>query len=323
MPPTFADVEAAAARLAGQAVLTPLLPVQSLSEELRAKIYVKPEVLQRTGSFKFRGAFNKLSQLTEEQMQRGVVAYSSGNHAQGVAAAARLLGIPATIVMPADAPRIKLENTRNYGAEVVTYDRYHEEREQVAAPLVAAGRTLVRPYDDPAIMAGQGTVGLEIAQQAKALGLKVDRVIVPCGGGGLTAGIATAMTALLPNAKLNTAEPRDFDDTARSLKVGERVGNDPNARSICDALLAATPGELTFAVNRKRVEAGLVADDREVGRAMAYAFNRLKLVVEPGGAIALAALLAGRVKVTGETVVVVLSGGNVDAATFEKVLSQS
>ena len=323
MPPTFADVEAAAARLAGQAVLTPLLPVQSLSEELRAKIYVKPEVLQRTGSFKFRGAFNKLSQLTEEQMQRGVVAYSSGNHAQGVAAAAKLLGIPATIVMPADAPRIKLENTRNYGAEVVTYDRYHEEREQVAAPLVAAGRTLVRPYDDPAIMAGQGTVGLEIAQQAKALGLKVDRVIVPCGGGGLTAGIATAMTALLPNAKLNTAEPRDFDDTARSLKAGERVGNDPNARSICDALLAATPGELTFAVNRKRVEAGLVADDREVGRAMAYAFNRLKLVVEPGGAIALAALLAGRVKVTGETVVVVLSGGNVDAATFEKVLSQS
>jgi threonine dehydratase len=323
MLPTIADVEAAAARLAGQAVLTPLLPVQSLSEELRAKVYVKPEVLQRTGSFKFRGAFNKLSQLTPEQMQRGVVAYSSGNHAQGVAAAAKLLGIPATIVMPADAPRIKLQNTRDYGADVLTYDRYTEEREQVAAPLVAAGRTLVKPFDDPAIMAGQGTVGLEIAQQAKALGLRVDRVIVPCGGGGLTAGIATAMTALLPNAKLNTAEPKDFNDTARSLKAGERVGNDPNARSFCDALLSPTPGELTFAVNRERVETGLVADDHEVGRAMAYAFNRMKLVVEPGGAIALAALLAGRVQVAGETVVVVLSGGNVDAETFEKVLAEN
>jgi threonine dehydratase len=320
MSPTIADVEAAAARLAGQAVLTPLLPVPSLSEELRARVYVKPEVLQRTGSFKFRGAFNKLSQLTPEQMQRGVVAYSSGNHAQGVAAAAKLLGIPATIVMPADAPRIKLENTRGYGAEVVTYDRYTEEREQVAAPLVAAGRTLVKPFDDPAIIAGQGTVGLEIAQQAKALGLKVDRVIVPCGGGGLTAGIATAMTALLPNAKHNTAEPKDFDDTARSLKAGERVGNDPRSRSFCDALLSDRPGELTFAVNRKRVAAGRVADDHEVGRAMAYAFHRMKLVVEPGGAIALAALLAGRVQVAGETVVVVLSGGNVDAETIEQVL---
>ena len=319
---TIADVEAAALRLQGQAVLTPLLPAQSLSEELGARIFVKPEVLQRTGSFKFRGAFNKLSQLTPEEMQRGVVAYSSGNHAQGVAAAAKLLGIPATIVMPADAPRIKLQNTRDYGAEVVTYDRYTQDRETVAAPLVAAGRTLVKPFDDPAIMAGQGTVGLEIALQAAAQGAKVDRVIVPCGGGGLTAGVATAMTALLPAAKLNSAEPRDFDDTARSLKAGERLGNDPKARSFCDALLSDRPGELTFAVNRKRIETGLVADDREVGRAMVYAFNRMKLVVEPGGAVALAALLAGRVQVAGETVVVVLSGGNVDAATFEKVLAE-
>jgi len=321
MSPTFADVEAAAARLAGKAVLTPLLPARELSHELGADIWVKPEVLQRTGSFKFRGAYNKLSQLSAQQREHGVVAYSSGNHAQGVAAAAKLLGIQATIVMPADAPRIKLENTRGYGAEVATYDRFAEDREQVAAPLVAAGRTLVKPFDDPAIMAGQGTVGLEIAQQAKALGLAVNRVIVPCGGGGLTAGIATAMGELLPQAKLNSAEPKDFDDTARSLKAGERVGNDPRARSFCDALLSPTPGELTFAVNRRRVEAGLVADDHEVARAMVHAFNRLKLVVEPGGAIALAALMAGRVRVAGETVVVVLSGGNVDAKVFAEVLA--
>jgi threonine dehydratase len=321
MLPTFADVKAAAVRLMGQAVLTPLLPVPSLSESLGARIYVKPEVLQRTGSFKFRGAYNKLSQLALEQRERGVVAYSSGNHAQGVAAAAKLLGIPATIVMPADAPRIKLENTRAYGAEVVTYDRFGEDREKVAAPLVAAGRTLVKPFDDPAIMAGQGTVGLEIAEQAEALGLRVGRVIVPCGGGGLTAGIATAMAALLPKAKLNTAEPSDFDDTARSLKAGKRLANDPKARSFCDALLSATPGELTFAVNRERVDEGLVADDREVARAMAYAFGKLKLVVEPGGAIALAALLAGRVDVAGETVVVVLSGGNVDRETYVQALA--
>jgi len=323
MPLTFADIEAAARRLAGHALPTPLLPAEHLSQEIGAKVFVKPEVLQRTGSFKFRGAYNKLSQLTPGQREHGVVAYSSGNHAQGVAAAARLLGIPATIVMPADAPRIKLENTRAYGAEVVTYDRFAEDREQVAAPLVAAGRTLVKPFDDLDIMAGQGTVGLEIAEQAKAMGLSVDRVIVPCGGGGLTAGIAAAMTALLPKAKLNTAEPKDFDDTARSLRAGERVGNDPRARSFCDALLSSMPGELTFQVNRKRVESGLVADDREVARAMAHAFNRLKLVVEPGGAIALAALLAGRVKVAGETVVVVLSGGNVDAETYAQVLSEA
>jgi threonine dehydratase len=320
MIPTFADVEAAAARLAGQAVLTPLLPVPALSEELGAQIYVKPEVLQRTGSFKFRGAYNKLSQLDDAARRRGVVAYSSGNHAQGVAAAAKLLGIPATIVMPADAPRIKLDNTRGYGAEIVTYDRFGEDREKVAAPLVAAGRTLVKPFDDPAIMAGQGTVGLELAKQAEALGLSVDRVVVPCGGGGLTAGVATAMAALLPRAKLNTAEPAGFDDTARSLKAGQRLQNDPAARSFCDALLSQTPGELTFAVNSRRVDQGLVVDDREVAEAMAYAFAKLKLVVEPGGAVALAALLHRKVQVAGETVVAVLSGGNVDRETFEKAL---
>jgi threonine dehydratase len=290
------------------AVITPLIESSALNKRIGGRILIKPENLQRTGSFKFRGAYNKLSQLPEAARGAGVAAYSSGNHAQGVAAAAALLGMPATIVMPADAPRIKIENTCGYGAEVVLYDRYHEVRDEVAAEIVAErGATLVRPYDDPDIIAGQGTCGLEIAQQAAALGAKLDAVLVCCGGGGLVSGTALALAELTPSTAVYSVEPKSFDDTARSLAAGERLRNDPAARSICDALLAPTPGELTFALNKQLLAGGLVVSDEEAAAAMAYAFRELKLVIEPGGAVALAALLAGRIEAAGKVVALTLS----------------
>ena len=311
--PGYADVEAAAARLEGFATVTPLLEWAALNEKLGARVLLKPESLQHTGSFKFRGAYNRISQLTEAERRRGVLAYSSGNHAQGVAAAAALVGTPATIIMPDDAPAIKIDNTRGYGAEVVFYDRFNESRD--AAPILArSGATLVRPYDDPDIIAGQGTCGREIAQQADALGARLDAVLICCGGGGLTAGCALALNRLSPGTEIYTVE------TARSLASGERQGNDPQARSFCDALLAKVPGEITFAINRARVAAGLAVTDEEVAAAMLYAFRTLKLVLEPGGAAALAAVLAGRLDLRGKTVAVVLSGGNVDPALFAEVI---
>ncbi len=316
-PPRFADIEAAAERLAGQAVLTPLLEFPVLNERLGARVLLKAETLQRTGSFKFRGAYNTISRLSEAARRAGIVAYSSGNHAQGVAAAAALVGAPATIVMPADAPAIKMQNTRDYGAEVVVYDRYGESREQVAEKLAAERRaTLVRPYDDPDIIAGQGTCGLEIARQAEHQGGAVDLLLVCCGGGGLVSGIALAFGELSPATEIFAVEPAGFDDTARSLAAGERLGNDPEARSFCDALLAARPGAVTFEINRQRLAGGLVVSDAEVAQAMAFAFRVLKLVVEPGGAVALAALLSGKARARGKRVGVVLSGGNVDPETF-------
>ena len=316
-PPRFADIEAASERLAGKAVLTPLLEFPVLNERLGARVLLKAENLQRTGSFKFRGAYNTISRLPEAARGAGVVAYSSGNHAQGVAAAAALVGVPATIVMPADAPAIKMENTRGYGAEVVIYDRYSESREQVAEHLAAErGATLVRPYDDPDIIAGQGTCGLEIARQAEVLGVRLDHLLVCCGGGGLTAGCALAVSELSPGTAIHTVEPAGFDDTARSLAAGERLANAPGARSFCDALLGPTPGELTFEINRRLVADGLVVDDAEVAEAMAFAFRNLKLVVEPGGAVTLAALLSGKLKIAGKTVAATLSGGNVDPETY-------
>ncbi len=315
--PGFAEIEAAARRLAGVAEETPLLRSAALDELAGAEVLLKPEMLQRTGSFKFRGAYNRIAQLSEAERSAGVVAFSSGNHAQGVAAAAALLGTPATIVMPADAPAIKIENTRGYGAEVLCYDRYRQEREAVAAEIVAErGATLVRPYDDRDIIAGQGTCGLEIARQAEHQGGAVDLLLVCCGGGGLVSGIALAFGELSPATEIFAVEPAGFDDTARSLAAGERLGNDPEARSFCDALLAARPGAVTFEINRQRLAGGLVVSDAEVAQAMAFAFRVLKLVVEPGGAVALAALLSGKARARGKRVGVVLSGGNVDPETF-------
>ena len=315
--PTFADIEAAAGRLHDVAVRTPLLSFPELDRRTGARVLVKPETLQRTGSFKFRGAYAKLSALDAETRARGVVAFSSGNHAQGVAAAAQLLGVPATILMPSDAPEMKLANTRGYGAQVRTYDRHSGDRAALADAIVAeTGATLVRPYDDREVTAGQGTCGLEIAQQAAELAAKLDDALFCCGGGGLTAGSATALAELSPATRVYTVEPEGFDDTARSLAAGTRLGNDPGAHSICDALLSPMPGELTFPILRRHGVRGLAVSDVEVRAAMAFAYAWMKLVVEPGGAVTLAALLSGKLDARNRTVALVLSGGNVDAASF-------
>jgi threonine dehydratase len=319
--PTLEAVRAAAARLAREAVRTPLLESPALNAKLGGRLLVKAEVLQRTGSFKFRGAYNRISQIPEDARPRGVVAFSSGNHAQGVAAAAQLFGMPAAIVMPADAPRIKVANTRGYGADVVFYDRYKEDREVVTAKVLAERQAvLVRPYDDPDIIAGQGTSGLELAEQAAERGISLDAVLAPCSGGGLVSGIAIALKALSPDTTVHSAEPEGFEDTARSLAAGTRLSNPGGNKSICDALMAKEPGVLTFAAMQGRVASGFAVSEAEVARAMQAAFEHFKLVVEPGGAAALAAVLAGKVPIEGRTVAVVCSGGNVDAALFRRVL---
>ena len=314
------DIEAAARRLHGIVIETPLLQNSELDRIAAGKVMLKPECLQRTGSFKIRGAYNLLSQLSAEQAKRGVVAWSSGNHAQGVAAAGKILGIRTAIVMPEDAPTAKLENTRRLGGEIITYDRYTGDREAIARALAAErGAEIVPPFDHPHIIAGQGTVGLEIAEQSKSLGLPADQVLICCGGGGLTSGSSVALKARLPDVAIYTVEPEEFDDTARSLECGERVSNSSRARSICDALLPDTPGQNTFEIMRRLVSAGLVVSDEEVRAAMRFAFRHLKLVVEPGGAVALAAVLAGKVSTADKTTVVVLSGGNVDVELFASI----
>ncbi|MGB3865025.1 MAG: threonine/serine dehydratase [Xanthobacteraceae bacterium] len=318
---TPSDINAAARVLAPYAVRTPLLSSPALDAATGARVLFKAEVLQRTGSFKFRGAFNKMSAIPQAARGGGVVAFSSGNHAQGVAAAAQLLNMRATIVMPADAPRAKRERTEGYGAEVVPYDRAREDREAIARKLAAErGATLVPPFDDPAIIAGQGTIGREIADDLDTLGLVPDIVSAPASGGGLVAGIAVAIKARYPQAAVMTAEPAGFDDHARSLSTGRREAHDGSGHTICDALMAPIPGELTFAINRRLGVRGVVASDDEVAKAVGAAFRELKLVVEPGGAVALAALLAGRFDARGKTVVIVLSGGNVDADLFARLI---
>jgi threonine dehydratase len=320
--PTAADIAAAAKRLSGVAVRTPLINAPVLDERLGARVFLKAEILQRTGSFKFRGAYNKISQIPPERRAAGVVAYSSGNHAQGVAAAARLLGMPAVIVMPSDAPRLKRDRTAALGAEIVPYDRNTEDRAAIARKIVAErGATLVPPYDDPLIIAGQGTIGAEIVEDLERLGLKPEIVVVGASGGGLAAGISLGVKARVPAAKFYTVEPEGFDDTLRSFVSGQREHNERMSGTICDALMSNTPGELTFPINRELIGAGMVASDAEVAAAVRYAFHELKLVVEPGGAIGLAALLAGKVDAKGKVVVGVLSGGNVDPELFAKLIT--
>jgi len=317
--PTFDDVRAAAKRLDGVARRTPLIAWTTLDTPAR-RVFVKVEALQRTGSFKFRGAYNRLVQLSTAERARGVVAFSSGNHAQGVAAAAGMLGVAATIVMPRDAPALKIVNTRTLGAEIVLYDRETESREAIAAVLAnERGATLVPSFDDPDIIGGQGTVGLEMIEQARALGVTLDSVYVCVGGGGLIAGCALAFEALSPATRVYAVEPAGFDDTARSLAAGHRVANAPGERSFCDALLTPEPGELTFAINQRLLAGGIVVTDAEVARAVAFAFRELKVVLEPGGAVALAAALEGRVE--GEAFGIVCSGGNVEADTFARCLA--
>ncbi|MDQ0504396.1 threonine ammonia-lyase [Xanthobacter agilis] len=318
--PTAADVDAAAQRLKGVAVRTPLVFSPVLSDRVGTRVFLKPETLQRTGSFKFRGAYNRIVQIPEGARRAGVVACSSGNHAQGVAAAARLLNMPAVIVMPHDAPALKRERTLALGAEVVGYDRATEDRDAIARAIATErGAVMVPPYDDKDVIAGQGTVGLEIIEDLAVLGLAPDLVAANASGGGLIAGIALAVKARVPGAHVVACEPAGFEDHARSFRSGVRERNAAPTGSFCDALLAPTPGEITFAISRDLVGEAASATDDEVARAVAYAFTELKLVVEPGGAVALAALLEGRLQAEG-TVVIVLSGGNVDAETFTRCL---
>ena len=314
------DIEGAATRLAGIAIETPLLQNAELDRIAGGVVLLKPECLQRTGSFKIRGAYNLLSQLSQEQAERGVVAWSSGNHAQGVAAAAGMLGIHAAIVMPEDAPVAKLENTRRLGGEVITYDRYTGDREAIARGIAAErGAQLVPSYEHEDIIAGQGTVGLEIAQQSIALGQPTDQVLICCGGGGLTSGSAIALKARLPHVAVYTVEPEHYDDTLQSLQSGKRVSVPTSTRSICDALLTDSPGKLTFDIMQRLVSDGLVVTEEEVKVAMRFAFQQLKLVVEPGGAAALAAILAGKIDTAGKTTAAVLSGGNVDYELYAAI----
>jgi threonine dehydratase len=319
--PTAADIDAAAARIAGVAVRTPLVSSPALDERLGGRIFLKAETLQRMGAFKFRGAYNKLASIPPERRAAGVVSYSSGNHAQGVAAAARLLNMPAVMVMPKDAPAMKRARTEALGATIVPYDRDTDSREEIGRRIARErGATLVPPFDDPFVIAGQGTVGLEIMQDLAALGVKPDMVLAGASGGGLCAGLALAIKARSPGTQIFTCEPEGFDDFARSLRSGRRETNARTSGSICDALMAPTPGELTFAILQEAGARGLAASDQEVARAIAFAFHELKLVVEPGGAIALACLLAGRVEVKNRIAVAVLSGGNIDAGLYAKLI---
>ncbi len=319
--PTAADVARAAERLHGVAVRTPLINAPVLDERLNARVFLKLETLQRTGSFKFRGAYNKISSIPPEKRAGGVVAYSSGNHAQGVAAAAKLCGMRATIVMPSDAPAAKRERTRALGAEIVPYDREKEDRAAIAERIAQErGATLVPPYDDPLIIAGQGTAGREIMQDLAAHDLKPDIVFIGASGGGLAAGIALAVKDAAPATEIYAVEPEGFDDTLRSFKSGQRESNARLSGTICDALMSGTPGALTFPITQKLIGKGFTVSDDEVARAVRYAFEELKLVVEPGGAVGLAALLAGKLDVGGKVAVAVLSGGNVDAALFARLI---
>ena len=319
--PEFKDIEAAAVRLKGHAVKTPVIESPKLNALTGGRILIKAVCLQRTGSFKFRGAWNCISQLDAAKTPGGVVAYSSGNHAQGVAAAAQIRGLPALIVMPADTPRIKQDNTRGFGAEIVTYDRATESREEIAAHYCKQrGAVMVPPFEHRDIIAGQGTAGLELAEEAALHGVKLDDVLVCCSGGGLTAGIALAMEAKSPMTKVHSVEPHGFDDTARSLKSGRREQNPKASGSICDALLSSQPGEMTFAINSRLLGEGYVVSDAEAAEAVRFAFEVLKLVVEPGGAVALAAVLTAKIATKGRTIGIIASGGNCDPDLYARIL---
>ncbi len=321
---SLALIEAAAARLKGHARRTPLLSSPFLDEIAGRRLLVKAECLQHTGSFKFRGGWAALSALDPELRKRGVIAYSSGNHAQGVALAARAHGAPAVIVMPADAPKLKIDNTRALGAEVVLYDRAGgEDRDAVSAPLVESrGLTLIKPYDEPQVIAGQGTVGLEIAEQAAKDGITEADVLVCCGGGGLTSGIALALEDRAPKMRVRPAEPEGFDDVVRSQKAGTPQTNAAPSGSICDAILTPTPGDITWPILSRLCGTGITITDDEALHAMALAFQRLKIVVEPGGAAALAAALFHGDEIEGDAVIAVATGGNVDTEVFTQALTR-
>lgn len=319
---TIDDIRAAAKRLESVIVRTPLISSPALDELAGGRVFLKAENLQRADSFKIRGAYNLLSQLTPEQAEKGAVAFSSGNHAQAVAAAGTMLGINTTIVMPEDTPRIKIENTRKLGGKTVLYDRYNQDREEIARGIAEEqGAVLVPPYNHEQIIAGQGTAGLEIMEQCEEQGVVPDQVLVNCSGGGLTAGVAVAVKAIHDGTDIFPVEPEDFDDTLRSIESGKLETNDPGARTICDALMSGPPGDITFEINRELATRVLTVSDEEVREAIRFSFRQLKLVVEPGGSAALAALLAGKLETKDKASVVILSGGNIDAALFAEIQS--
>jgi threonine dehydratase len=320
--PTLADISRAAERIAGKAQRTPLLNNAVLDERVGGRVHLKCENLQRTGSFKFRGAYNAVAALDGAGRAEGVVTVSSGNHGQGIAEAARIFGTPATIVMPKDAPAMKRRGVERRGARIVEYDRATEDRDAVAAKvLLAEGGAFIHPYNDARVIAGQGTIGLEILADAEARGFAPDVVLIPCGGGGLAAGIALALRSAWPAAEILAVEPEGFDDYGRSLAEGRPVTNPKATGSVCDALLAPSPGAIGFALNRRNLSGARAVSDDAALAAVAFAFRELKLVVEPGGAVGLAALLSGRVRCEGRKVVVVLSGGNLDEAVLAHALA--
>ncbi|MEJ6388116.1 threonine ammonia-lyase [Gymnodinialimonas ulvae] len=321
----IADIEAAAQRGKGIVRRTPLLSSPFLDEIAGRRVFLKAEVLQHTGSFKFRGGWSALSAMEPELRTRGVLAFSSGNHAQGVALAARMHGVPAVILMPGDAPALKIDNTRALGAEVVFYDRAGgESREEIGAALRdERGLTLVKPFDEPMVIAGQGTCGLEIAEQAAEAGVSAATVLTCCGGGGLTAGIATALADRAPGMVVRPVEPEGFDDVARSLASGEIVANTGPEVGLCDAIITRAPGHMTFPIMATHCGPGIVVTDAEAKSAMRHAANCLKLVVEPGGAVALAAALYHGAVLADGPVIATLSGGNVDAALYAQILAEA
>jgi threonine dehydratase len=317
----FDMIQAAAVRLKGHARVTPMLTSPFLDDIAGRRVLVKAECLQHTGSFKFRGGWSAVSSLTDNALKTGVIAFSSGNHAQGVAMAAAAHGAPAVIVMPADAPQMKIDNTRTLGAEVILYDRETEDRDEIGARIATErGLTLIKPFDEPQVIAGQGTTGLEIAEQAAALGVNAADVMVCCGGGGLTSGIALALAELAPDMRVRPAEPEHFDDVTRSLISGKIERNATQSGSICDAILTLAPGNITFPIMQAHCGPGVVVTDDECLRAMGLAFSRLKIVVEPGGAAALAAALFHPGQFDGDAVIAVATGGNVDPAQFARAL---
>jgi len=325
--PDYQDVLNAAERIEHVVYNTPLLQNQQLNKKTGANVFIKPECLQRTGSFKFRGAYNAISMIENNRKKNGVVACSSGNHAQGVAEAARLLGINATIVMPDDSPVIKLERTRRSGAQVVTYHRENDDRDAIALNICEdTGATYIHPFNNPHVIAGQGTTGLEIARQLReheaGNGVQLNRALVCTGGGGLTSGLALALDYNFENIKIHSVEPEGFDDYSRSLSVGQRVENSNRSGSICDALLTESPGKIGFRINRGLLANGLVVSDQEALNAVKFAFHELKLVVEPGGAVALAALLNSDKKWSGESIVCIISGGNIDPQMMARALAE-
>ncbi len=319
--PSLKDIESAAKRLEGHIFKTPVLESTRMNNQFKCRLLIKAENLQRTGSFKFRGAFNMIASLSDNDKMNGVVAFSSGNHARGVAAAAKILGINATVVMPADAPKIKIENTRQDGANIVLYNRADANRLEIAKKIAQeTGGTLIPPFDAAEIMAGQATLGIEFIDQAKNINAELDYFLAPCSGGGLIGGNAIVFNELSKHTLIYCVEPEGFDDTARSLIAGERLTNKLGKRSFCDALLLEEPGRITFKTNKRLLTGGLVVNDAETAKAIKVAFEVYKIVIEPSGAIALAAILSGKINPEGKTIGIICTGGNIDADTFKDVL---